>query len=53
MIFYDLLCFFNFLAKINKKEKDKTTLQNHSRGYLTGFESSWGRISGLIVRGVK
>ena len=40
---------FQISVEINKKEKDKTTIQNHSRGYLTSFESSGGRISGFIV----
>jgi len=35
MIFCDLLKNFKGSAKINKKEKDKTTLQNHSRGVIS------------------
>jgi hypothetical protein len=33
-LFYDLLCFFKDSTEINKKEKDKTILQNHSRGVI-------------------
>jgi len=44
---------FQRFSEINKKEKDKTTLQNYSKGLFDRFESSGGRISGFIVREVK
>jgi len=48
--------YYNFLkdsTEINKKEKNEITVQNHSRGYLTGFKSSRDKISGFIVQIVK
>jgi len=35
--FYDLLWFFKDLEEIDKKEKDKTTIQNHSEGLFDRF----------------
>ena len=51
MIYYD---FFDDSVKINKKEKDKTTIQNRLRGLFVRFWKVWGcRISGFIGWGVK
>ena len=35
--FYDFFMIFKDSVKINKKEKDKTTLQNHSRVLFDRF----------------
>jgi hypothetical protein len=37
MIFYDFLWFFKYSAEINKKEKEKTTLQNRLRELFDWF----------------
>jgi len=54
MVFCDLLLFFKDSTKINKKRKRQKPPSKTTRGgYLTGFESSGGRISGFIIWGVK
>ena len=39
MIYYD---FFDDSVEINKKEKDKTTVQNRLRGLFVRFWKVWG-----------
>jgi hypothetical protein len=40
--------FFKYSAEINKNKKDKPLSKPTLGGYLTGFESSEGRISSFI-----
>jgi hypothetical protein len=49
MIYYD---FSMIQQKQIKKKKTKPPSKTTRGGYLTDFESSGGRITGLIVRGL-
>jgi hypothetical protein len=61
--FYDLLWFFKYSAKINKKDKtaiivanhcycSKTTVKNRPEGKIDGFDSLWGKLDHFIVQWV-